>query len=43
MKKVIVEEILKSCSLEERILVKLFPKTFVKIYNIARIHTINNM
>lgn len=39
----VVEEIKKECNLKERILLKLFAKTFVKVYNISRIKAINNI
>lgn len=43
MEKEILEEMKKECNLKERILLKLFGKTFVKIYNIVRLKIINNL
>lgn len=43
MEKEILEEIEKECNLKERILLKVFTKTFVKVYNIARLKVINNL
>lgn len=38
MEENIVEEIKKECNLKERILLKVFSKTFVKIYNTGKIN-----
>lgn len=38
MKKEILEEIEKECNFKERILLKVFTKTFMKIYNIGKIN-----
>lgn len=43
MEKEILEEIEKECNFKERILLKVFTKTFVKVYNIARLKVINNL
>lgn len=43
MEKEVLEEIRKECSFKERILLKLFTKTFIKVYNVARIKIANNM
>lgn len=43
MEENIVEEIKKECNLKERILLKVFARTFVKVYNIARVKAINNI
>lgn len=37
----IVEEICSECNFVESIIVRLFKKVFVKVYNISRINTIN--
>ena len=42
-KNVVKDVVLKELSIVEKIIVKLFTKTFVKVYNIARIKTINNL
>lgn len=39
----ILKEIEKECNFKERILIKLFTKTFFKVYNLARIKIINNL
>lgn len=41
VEKYVLKEILKDCSLYERIIVKIFDKEFRKIYNIIRIKLIN--
>lgn len=41
MKDVVVNEIIKALNFCEKIIVKLFTKTFIKVYNLARINTIN--
>lgn len=43
MEEDIVKEIEKECNFKERILLRLFTKTFVKVYNIARLKVINNL
>ena len=43
MKDVVLNEVKKELNWKERIIVKLFTKTFTKIYNICRINTINKM
>ena len=41
VEKDVIKEILKNCSLHERIVVRIFDKEFVKVYNIARINVMN--
>ena len=43
MEKYVVEELVKEMNFKERILLKLFKRTFVKAYNIARVNTFNNI
>lgn len=43
MKNVVVEELRKELNWRERIVLKIFRKTIVKVYNIIRINTINTM
>lgn len=43
MKNVIEDVVGKELNFVERIIVKIFRKTFVKVYNIARIKTVNKM
>lgn len=43
MEENIVEEIKKECNLKERILLKVFAKTFVKVYNITRLKILNSL
>lgn len=43
MKNVVEDGIVKELNFVEKIIVKIFRKTFVKVYNIARIKTINKM
>jgi len=38
-----IEEILKELNLFERIIVKIFRKTFTKIFNCIRIEIVNNI
>lgn len=38
MEENIVEEIKKECNLKERILLKVFKKTFIKVYNVGKIN-----
>ncbi len=37
-----LKEVLKNCSLHERIIVRIFDKEFVKVYNVARINVMND-
>lgn len=39
----IMKEILQSCNLYERIILKIFDKEFVKAYNVARINVMNEI
>lgn len=41
MKDVVLDEVMKDLNFKERIIVKLFSKTFYKIFNISRILTLN--
>lgn len=43
MEKIIIEEILKECKWYEKIVVRMFKKTFIKIYHINRIKLVNSM
>lgn len=43
MEENIVEEIKKECNFREKILLKLFWKTFVKVYNIGKINYFNKI
>nr|DAG74098.1 MAG TPA: hypothetical protein [Caudoviricetes sp.] len=43
MEEDIVKEIEKECNFKERILLKVFTKTFMKVYNIARIKMFNSL
>jgi len=43
MEENIVKEIEKECNFKERILLKVFTKTFMKVYNIARIKMFNSL
>lgn len=43
MEENVVEEIKKECNLKERILLKVFRKTFLKVYNIVRIKIVNSI
>ncbi len=43
MKDVVVEEIVKESNWKERIVVRVFRKTFIKVVNVARIKIINKM
>ncbi len=36
-------EVMKQLNLKERIIVKIFTKTFIKVYNIIRINIVNSM
>jgi len=39
----IVEEVLKNCNWYEKIIVKIFSKTFIKIYHFNRINIVNSI
>lgn len=39
----ILKKLYKNLTFKERIIFKIFPTTFFKVYNIARIQTINNL
>lgn len=41
MEKQVVNEILKECNFKEKIIIKVFTKVFIKVYNIARIQITN--
>jgi hypothetical protein len=41
--KELLDEIQKQCEFKERIFIKLFPKSFIKIFNIIRVYLINKM
>lgn len=43
MEKYVVEELVWEMNLREKIIVKLFKRTFIKAYNIARVNTFNNI
>ena len=43
MKDVAVNEIVKELNWKERIIVRIFRKTFIKVVNVARIKIINKM
>ena len=43
MKDVVLNEVKKELNWRERIIVKLFTKTFAKVYNIARIKIVNKL
>lgn len=44
MEKEILEEIKKECrGWKEKVLVRLFPKTFVKAYHVGRIRAVNSI
>ncbi len=43
MEKEIQKRIMKQCDNKQKILIKLFPKTFEKVYHIGRIDAINYM
>lgn len=42
MEKLIEQEICKNCTFKEKVVVKIFRKTFIKTYHIGRINCINN-
>lgn len=41
-KKLIIKELFKYLNWREKIIVKIFANTFVKVYNISRIKTLNS-
>lgn len=43
MKDVVLNEIMKKLNRKEKIIVKVFEKLIIKVYNMARITTINNL
>lgn len=43
MKDVVVNEIKNELNWKEKIIVRIFTKTFNKVYNIGRINTVNNI
>lgn len=43
MKNVVLKEVMKELNWKERIVIKLFTRTFNKIYNIARINIVNEI
>lgn len=43
MNNVVLNEVKKELNWKERIIVKIFRKTFVKVYNIVRIDTVNSI
>ena len=43
MENVVLNEVKKELNWKERIIVKLFTKTFAKVYNIARIKIVNKL
>lgn len=43
MKDVVLNEIMKELNLKEKIIVKVFEKLIIKVYNMARITTVNNL
>lgn len=43
MKDILENEIKKELNFKERIIFKIFKKTIMKVYNIVRIHIINNL
>ena len=43
MNNIIVEETLKSCKWYEKIIVRMFKKTFIKVYHINRIKLVNDI
>lgn len=40
---VIIDEIIKECNWKEKIIVNTYKKVFIKVYNISRINTVNQM
>ena len=43
MRDVVLDELKKELNWRERIIIKFFAKTIVKVYNISRINTINRL
>lgn len=43
MKDVVVNEIIKELNWKEKIIVRIFAKTFKKVYNIVRINIVNSL
>ena len=43
MKNVVLDEVIKELGWRERIIMKLFVKTFIKVYNIIRIKLVNSI
>lgn len=43
MKDVVENEVIKELNWKEKIIVKIFNKTFLKVYNISRIRTVNEL
>lgn len=43
MKDVILDEVKKELNWKERVVVIIFEKTFIKVYNISRIRTVNSL
>lgn len=43
MNDVVMKEVEKELNWKEKIIVKVFTKTFIKVYNITRINIVNNI
>lgn len=43
MKDIVLDEVREELNWKERVVVKIFEKTFIKVYNISRIRTVNNL
>lgn len=43
MKNVVLDEVIKELNWREKIIMKLFVKTFIKVYNIIRIKLVNSI
>lgn len=43
MNDVLMNEVKKELNWKEKIIIKVFTKTFIKVYNVARINIVNNM
>ena len=43
MKNVVLNEIIKDLNWRDKLLIKLFTDTFIKVYNIGRVKTFNNI
>ena len=41
MEKEIEKRIIEQCNIRQKVLIRLFPKTFVKVYHIGRMDVIN--